>query len=97
MAAAAAAVDDKLQDPAAITEAQLLKWNSSWNSSSSIRTLDNTVTAAATAAGSSGLAAVPGSRHLSDLAPLSGLQPPPPRSRLVHHTHATPGELLYLK
>jgi hypothetical protein len=37
------------------------------------------------------------SRHLSQLAPLSGLQPPAPRSRLVHSARCTVGEQLFLE
>jgi hypothetical protein len=40
---------------------------------------------------------LPGSRHLAEVAPLSGLQPAAPRSRLVQETRCTAGELLYLK
>jgi hypothetical protein len=41
--------------------------------------------------------ALPGSKHLAEVAPLSGLQPPAPRSRLVQDTRCTAGQLLYLK
>lgn len=107
-AAAAAGADDKLQDPAAITESQLLKWDGSFDGSSAATAavMDNPAAAAAAgldaigaaAAGSSGLAAaMAGSRHLVELAPLSGLQPPPPRSRIVQNTQCTAGEVLYLR
>jgi hypothetical protein len=53
---------------------------------------------AATAdAAAAGLLGLPGSRHLSELAPLSGLQPPAPRSRITQHTRCTAGEELYLQ
>jgi hypothetical protein len=65
--------------------------------------------AAAAAAGSSaarrtdigfgGVLGLPGGRgqHLAELAPLSGLQPPAPRSRIVSDTMCTAGEELYLR
>ncbi|KAF6265699.1 exocyst complex component Sec5-domain-containing protein [Scenedesmus sp. NREL 46B-D3] len=143
-AMAAAADDERLQDPAAISEAQLLRWRGTWDGSSSssatrpglppaaaagsgsaafARSIAGHLgsTAAAAAVGSnllsslagaghvselgSGLRSLssgflggglPGSRHLAEVAPLSGLQPPAPRSRLVQDTMCTAGELLYL-
>jgi hypothetical protein len=65
-----------------------------------------TAAAAAAAAGSSdacqagGLMDVGGGAkglHLAELAPLSGLQPPAPRSRIVGGTECTAGEELYLR
>ncbi|WIA14506.1 hypothetical protein OEZ85_003026 [Tetradesmus obliquus] len=148
-AMAAAAADEKMQDPAAISEAQLLKWRGSWDGSSSSSTMQPGLPAAAAVGGSSAVFArsiagyrgssaaaaaaagaagpdllgsiigaagisdlglglrsfaggvlgggLPGSKHLSEVAPLSGLQPPAPRSRLVQDTRCTAGELLYLK
>ena len=113
-----------LQDPAAISESQMLKWKGTWDGTS---TASNTPhlsssspvspTAAAAAGGSGraatlaalaagrgssssvlpGLHGLAGSRHLAEVAPLSGLQPPPPRSRLAQNTQCTPGEMLYLR
>jgi hypothetical protein len=136
-----------LQDPAAIPEAQLLKWQGSWDGSSSSSVMRSGLPAAAAAGSSSAVFArsiagyrgstaaaaaaispdslasfigtadvsglglglrslaaggvlgggLPGSRHLAEVAPLSGLQPPAPRSRVVQDTRCTAGELLYLK
>lgn len=132
-----------LQDPAALTEAQLLQWRGGLDApcSSGQTSLAFIGVGGSRAAGTAGgastvfarsftgyrgssaaaaaaavqgaleddlglglrglaggvLGGLPGSRHLAEVAPLSGLQPPAPRSRLVQDTRCTAGELLYLR